>query len=182
MIFQIFSQEEALERELADLINMKKIKLTRGRYVIVDNSLFDELNKLKWYYSSSGYAMRDIKIKGQKRQAILMHRQIVNAPLNFVVDHIDGNKLNNIKSNLRIVTQHENQINRKYLNKNNNSGYRGVGWHPETGKWRARIMVNYQEKHLGLFITKEKAAFARKQATQKYFGEFAYLNQIGGSI
>jgi len=155
---------------------MKRIKLTRGKFTLVDDNDFKYLNKWKWYCSSRGYAMRDIKAEGEKRMAILMHRLITNAPTGTVIDHINGDKLDNRRNNLMVVTQHENGVNRKVLNKNNTSGYRGVSWFPQRNKWVAKIMVNYRNKHLGIFSNIEKAILIRKEAEEKYF---PYLSRIG---
>lgn len=87
-------------------------------------------------------------------------------------DHADGNELNNRRYNLRPATHQENMRNIR-LQKNNSSGVTGISIHKQTGKWRARIMVDYKEINLGLFDNKEDAIKARLQAEIKYFGEFA---------
>lgn len=87
-------------------------------------------------------------------------------------DHIDRNPMNCRKENLREATQQENMRNIS-LQKNNSSGVTGVGVHKQTGKWRARIMVDYKEIGLGLFDNKNDAIKARLRAEIKYFGDFA---------
>lgn len=86
-----------------------------------------------------------------------------------VIDHINGDKLDNRISNLRDVTQQENVFNSK-LGKNNSSRITGVVWHKKAEKWCAQIMVNRKQIYLGLFESKNKAIKARKNAEQKYFG------------
>jgi hypothetical protein len=102
-----------------------------------------------------------------------MHRAILEgAPQ---VDHIDGDGLNNQRSNLRPATQAQNMANsRKYST--NTSGFKGVGWHKAAKKWRADITFDYKTRYLGLFPTAEDAARAYDSAAKSLFGVFACLN------
>jgi hypothetical protein len=83
------------------------------------------------------------------------------------LDHIDRNKSNNAIANLREATRKQNMQNVS-IHKHNTSGYKGVAWHSQRGKWRAYIFNNYTQLHLGLYGTKEDAARARKNAELKY--------------
>jgi hypothetical protein len=87
-------------------------------------------------------------------------------------DHVDRNPMNCRKGNLREATQQENMRNIS-LQKNNASGITGVSIHKQTGKWRARVMIDYKEIGLGLFENKDDAIKARLQAEAKYYGAFA---------
>jgi hypothetical protein len=160
---------------------MKEIKLTQGKVALVDDEDFDYLNQWKWYFDRfehSGYAGRNnstfpyrVKIHhviADRHGWIRDGRQI---------DHIDGNGLNNCSSNLRIVTLAQNQYNQK-LSKNNKSGFKGVYWDREFGKWRANIRFNGKLKHLGRFDDPIEAAKAYNDAALEYFGEFARLNPV----
>ena len=91
------------------------------------------------------------------------------------VDHINGNPLDNRKSNLRICTNAENQRNRG-VNKNNTSGYKGVCWAKQNKKWKARIKHNGKLIHLGYYKDKEEAARAYDKKAKELHGEYAYLN------
>jgi hypothetical protein len=92
-------------------------------------------------------------------------------PLEKLVDHEDGNGLNNKIKNLRLATTPENGRNRR-LQKTNTSGITGVHWNKRRKKWEAHIKVNFKKKWLGYFVNKEDAIQARKEAEKKYFGEF----------
>lgn len=107
-----------------------------------------------------------------------MHREIMNVSNPEIsVDHIDGNPLNNQRSNLRTCTHAQNICNSK-LNSKNTSGYRGVTWHTGAKKYMAYIRHNYKMYNLGLFETAEEAALARNEKAVKLHGEFAVLNVI----
>ena len=101
----------------------------------------------------------------------LLHRIIMGAPEDFVVDHINRNPLDNRRDNLRIVTQQENCMNLT-ISKNNKSGVPGVCWDKDANKWVAKITYKYKRIHLGRFEKLEDARKARKDAEEEYFGEF----------
>lgn len=89
------------------------------------------------------------------------------------LDHRDRDKLNNRKSNLRVCTRSQNQMNSV---RNNSSGVKGVCWHKHVRKWVATITVNYKNIHLGYFNDLVVANKARQNAELKYHGEYA----VGG--
>lgn len=155
---------------------MKILKLSQGKYTIVDDADFEWLNQWKWYASKQGkafYAVRhDIERDG-KCLRIPMHRLIMNTPKGMVTDHIDGNTLDNRRVNLRACTNKENVRNRVSLDKRNKSGVTGVSFKKSNGKWVGNIMVDKKQIHLGLFENIEKAIEARREAEIKYFGAFA---------
>lgn len=101
----------------------------------------------------------------------------------ILIDHINHNTLDNRKENLRLCSVNENNYNRK-INKNNNSGYKGVHLARYNRKnkiyiyYRAKIQTDNIEVSLGLFKTAKDAAIAYNEAAKKYHGEFAYLNPI----
>ncbi len=159
---------------------MKKIQLTKGYEAIVDDDDFDRLNQFYWHAAmlkSGPKATRGRKLSdGPGPPKIYMHRVIVNAPPDLMVDHINHDTLDNRKDNLRICTNSENLRNRKGPNKDGTSGYLGVSWAEPNKKWRAGIMVDGRYVTLGYFDTAEDAAGARDEAALKHYGEFATLN------
>jgi hypothetical protein len=90
------------------------------------------------------------------------------------VDHINGNTLDNRKSNLRLCSHKENGRNRK-LNKNNTSGAKGVNWDKHALKWKCEIRINTKKLYLGLFAEIEQAKKAYAEASKKYHGEYGRI-------
>ena len=133
---------------------------------MIDLDDVDKVKSYRWGLITLNY-VRNTKIG-------LLHRFIMNCPDDMMVDHINHNPLDNRKSNLRIVTNQQNSMN-KGLQSNNTSGYPGVYWSKTENKWYARIKVNGEIIYLGYFGNKEAAIEARKQAEIEYFGE--YRNQ-----
>lgn len=154
---------------------MPYITLTNGNKTLVDNESYALFSDIKWAYSG-GYVLYDQRSKGARKK-IWLHRLIANTPDGMVTDHINGNKLDNRKSNLRVCTRQQNNIN-VGLNKANTSGYKGVAWHKRNKKWRAIIKYNKKSIWLGLYDTKEEAAIAYNKAAVKYFGEYAFINVV----
>ena len=154
----------------------KVIELTRNQSTIVDDEDFEKFNKFKWYCAKLLYACRDVK-RNKQRTALLLHREIMNAPVDKHVDHINGNTLDNRKENLRLATKSTNGMNRGIPN-NNTSGYKGVHFFKRNKNWQAYINFESKRVHLGYFDNKHDAARAYNEAAIKYHGEFAKLNEI----
>ncbi len=154
----------------------KLIPLTRGFSAQVDDNDFECINKYKWHLLSSGYASRtSSKLTGRKE--ILMHRFVAETPSGMETDHINGDKLDNRHSNLRISTHAQNAANRGKQS-NNTSGHKGVTWYAKRSKWQAQITVGKKHKTIGYFKDPKDAARAYDEAARKYFGEFAGLNEV----
>jgi hypothetical protein len=155
---------------------IKKIKLSQGKITLVDNSDFEYLSKFKWHaHERHGhwYALRT----GIKGKVIRMHRVIIKANQNKMVDHINGDGLDNRRKNLRIATQSENA--RNAIKRNiGSSKYKGVGWHKASNKWCAKISFNKKDIWLGLFHSENKAAQAYNQAARKFHKNFAKENTL----
>lgn len=115
--------------------NSKQISLTQGKFTTVDEEDFEYLSQWNWYAKPSGkrncYAHA---YNGGNR--MYMHRLLLNPPKGMYIDHINGNGLDNRKTNLRIVTLSQNQGNRR-LTSTSVSGYKGV--HRNREKWQAVI-------------------------------------------
>jgi hypothetical protein len=161
---------------------MKEIQLTLGKVAIIDDEDFEMVSKYKWFAQkkrNSFYVKRSDWRKG-KVIGIYLHRYILNAPKGIVVDHINGDPLDNRRCNLRFCTTRLNCAARttRRLNKVFTSRYRGVSQCPKSSTWRARIKVNFIEIHLGCFKTQEEAAGAYNNAALIHNGQFADLNKI----
>lgn len=154
---------------------MKTITLTQGKVALVDDEDFERINQFKWYYGE-GYAIREIQtgVGRKARKTIRMHRMVTDTPEGMEVDHINHDKLDNRKTNLRVCNRLANGKN-KMMSKRNKSGYKGV--HARYGRWVAVIRFNWKLYHLGVFDTPEEAARAYNKAAVEYFGEYAYLNE-----
>lgn len=151
---------------------MKQIKLTKGAFAVVDNEDFEYLNQWSWHLTTKGYACRGThtgSIKDGTRRALIffMHREINKTPDGFQTDHINHNKLDNRRLNLRTVTNQQNHFNQR-LQSNNKSGYKGVYWFRRDSNWQAQITLNARKIHLGYFEKIEDAINARKQAEKQY--------------
>jgi len=158
---------------------MKTIQLTNSdQVVLVDDDLFDYLNQWRWQLHSQGYVSRSTKSNGHIT-TFLMHRVIMKLLCTdkIQVDHIDHNKLNNQRNNLRYATNQQNHGN---TNKNTvrSSKYKGVHLERKTGKFIAQIRFNYRKQHIGTFITEIEAARAYNQKAIELFGEYARLNDV----
>lgn len=157
---------------------LRAIPLTQGKVAIVDAADYEWLMRWKWHArkkQNTFYASRDGGYMDDKHLIIQMHRLIVGAELGQVVDHIDGNGLNNTRHNLRICTHQENLRNRSATSRNK-TGFKGVSLEPDTGKWRAKIKAGGKTIHLGVFATAEEAARAYDAASTNLFGEFGRNN------
>ena len=155
---------------------MKRIPLTQGKFAIVDNKNYEWLNQWKWYFKL-GYATRNIDLDNKKRKTLFMHRLINNTPDGFETDHINRNKLDNRKENLRTVTHSQNVISREKQS-NNTSGHTGIFWYKDRQKWVASIVVNKKQIYLGSYSKIGVAWLARRWGERLYHGEFARLNTV----
>src|SRR4030066_2139964 len=148
---------------------MKEIILTQGKTTIVDDEDYEWLSKWKWSYSGE-YARRGTKVNGVNKTNY-MHKEILNAPNGFQGDHINFDKLDNRRANLRICNQSQNTFNRP-LRPDNKSGYKGVCWHKHKNKWHARVKINGKHIHLGYYSNLLDAAHAYLEGAKDIYGEF----------
>lgn len=146
-----------------------KIFLDYNKYFIVDKDDLEITLKYHWYISTSGYVRsKQYDSVTHKRYDITLHRMISGAPDEVYVDHINRDKLDNRKSNLRFCTKKQNNYNKT---SNKQSGY--VGVQERYSRYRASITKDGKWINLGTFDTKEGALIARLKAEKEYFGEFA---------
>lgn len=154
---------------------VKEIKLTKGYVAIVDDDDYDELSKYNWVANKPNktcvYARRNSKDGNH-----YMHRIITDCPKGMEVDHINGDKLDNRKLNLRICTHSNNGKNMKPWSKGTSSIYKGVCWENFTSRWKAEITIDRKHITLGRFSNEADAALAYNAAAIKYHGGFARLN------
>ena len=137
---------------------IKIIKLSNGNRVIVDAEDFDYLSQWKWHHYTGGYAART-KRTGDRIRQYLMHRIVNNTPPDMKTDHINRNKSDNRKCNLRTCTPSQNNFN-KNISKKNTSGFIGVYFDKGRGKWKAKI----GRLPIGFYRYKANAIKARHKA------------------
>jgi HNH endonuclease len=142
------------------------LPLSSGELAMVDLDDLEQVRPYFWVFEN-GYAR---SAKGGK-----MHRLIARCPDGMEVDHINGNRLDNRRSNLRIVTHAQNVLNTR-IRDANRSGVVGVYFEKCTGKWRAALQINGWDIKLGRFASKDDAIKARRLAEEKYHGEFSLAN------
>ncbi len=150
----------------------QELPLLRGQIALVDSQDYLWLSAYRWRLNSRGYVIRSYTVHGREFY-VCLHREIMNARRGHVVDHIDHDKLNNTRANLRFVTQQQNtRFRRRFTN--NTSGYKGVNY--QNDRWHARIEVDERAIHLGYFDDPGLAALAYDAAATRVFGEFALPN------
>ena len=154
---------------------MREIRLSNGAVALVDDEDYERISAHKWREMVSygiHYAIRSMYDEEHRQHTITMHRQIMAAPADMVVDHKDRNGLNNQRGNLRLCTSGQNIRNQK-----SRGGYRGI--YSNRRRWVARACINGKQQYLGSFPTPEAAALAwNKAIIEAGLGEFATLNDV----
>jgi hypothetical protein len=154
---------------------MKTIELTRDKFALVDDEDYDYLNQWNWYCDSNGYATRQ-----ENSIRIYMHRIIAKTPKGMFTDHLNGNRQDNRKSNLRVVTHHQNNLN-KIKGKKWTSIYKGVNHKSAShrGKpWVANIKYKGKTRGIGSFDNEHHAALAYDLWATYLYGKFANTNFV----
>lgn len=152
---------------------------SKGEEFYFDLEDYDKIKDYCWYKSMQGYILTTIN-KNKKSICLRMHRLIMGEPdMTFDIDHIHGEdtRNDNRKSNIRITTHGQNMMNRG-LPFNNTTGVVGVYKSYKRDAWDARITVDKKQIYLGTFKNFNDAVKARKEAEEKYFGEYAYDKSI----
>lgn len=157
---------------------MAEIPLTRGLVTIVDDEDAEWLMRWKWQAKvqpHGSYAARCELLEERGASAPVkmrrMHREIIGAPAGILVDHIDGNGLNNTRANLRLADASQNQHNKR-IGRNSSTGFKGVCFDKRTNLYRATIRARYKYFNLGFFDTAEAAYAAYLTAAKKLHGDF----------
>lgn len=155
---------------------MKQIEVKNGLYALVDDEDYAAIQK-RWHLDSGGYVTRltsrnDLNKNG-RRKVVFLHRVIMNARNGEMVDHINHNKLDNRKENLRIVNKSQNAINSK-VRTDNKSGHRGVYFEKRSGKWVSEIRVGGKKYWLGRYANKLAASREYKIKALELHGEYVY--------
>ncbi len=161
--------------------SIRYIPLTKGLFAMVDAADYERVSQHTWTALCVGknvYAYRKDRAK-----TIRLHQFLMNPPKGMVVDHIDGNGLNDRRSNLRVCTKQQNSFNCRPIV--GSSRFKGVHFFKPTGKWRARIRHSGHEICIGYFDDEVEAAKAYDRKAHELFGEYAYLNfpeEIRGAL
>jgi len=159
---------------------MKNISMVGGHIVLVDDEDHECLSQWNWHFCN-GYAQRVCGIGGPtakyKRFHVLMHRQIMGDIESVFYDHINGNKLDNRKANLRPCTNAQNQANQK-IKTGGTSKYKGVCWHKRKQHWLATIRLDGKLYNLGAYDDEKVAATAYDRVANFFHGEFAKTNGL----
>lgn len=152
----------------------KQIPLSQGKFATVDDVDYDWLAKRKWSYDPKGYA-----IGKSANVSVYMHRVVLNASGPVVVDHVNGDGLDNRRENLRIVTTAQNNYNQRPRKRPKTSQYKGVSLNKTVNRWQAHIKKGDEyRRYLGLYDSEQDAARAYNAAARHYFGEHAYVNDV----
>lgn len=156
------------------------VKTAKGVEFKVSPEDFDSVAAFPWHVRNRGYVARTIRDENGKRRQLHLHRFILGVDdAGVMVDHINGDPLDNRRENLRVCSNSENQRNRG-VSKNSSTGYKGVCFHKQSGKYRAQIRHQGARHTIGQFPTPEEAAHAYNKASISLHGEFAVLNPVGG--
>lgn len=160
-------------------MNFSILKLSNSEMVIkVDSDKYDSLSKYDWRLSNIGYARATVE--GHR---MFLHRYLTNAPKGVLVDHINGDTLDNRLCNLRLCTYSENSANT--MKKVGLSVYKGVSYDKNTKRkkrWMARLEYKGKNITIGRFYTEDEAALAYNEKAFELWGEFCVLNDIENKI
>jgi hypothetical protein len=150
---------------------MKFLYTKTGEQIVVDEDIYELIKDRKFYIHTGGY----VQFWGNKKMNYL-HRYINNTPKGMQTDHINGNRLDNRRENLRTCSPLENAQNSR--RKTGKIEYRGVSFDDRKKRYQARIKIDKKHKHIGLFDTAWEAAVAYNIFARMYHGEFAVLNEV----
>lgn len=162
---------------------MKEIKLSgkyaQGRVILVSDEDFERVNSKNWYYQPPRGRAQELITTSIRKRKILIHRFILGLTNpKQIVDHVDGNRFNNTRENLRLATTSQNSFNRK-MHSDNELGFKGVRKKKDLNRakpYEASIRIHGKVIHIGHYATAEEAAKAYDSKAIELHGEFARLN------
>lgn len=168
-------------RDMSRDMGVCKVPLSRGLFALVSAEDYDRVMAHKWMArleKRTWYAIRDLpREPGRKyRSKEKLHRFIMGAGPDVLVDHRDGDGLNNTRGNLRTASPGENNRNIRKPAHGLTSSFKGVSWHPKAQKYQATIRFNRKNHYLGLFADPVDAAWAYDREARKLHGDFACCN------
>jgi hypothetical protein len=156
-----------------------KVLYTKKREpVLIDDDVYEKICLDSWFITKNrngrtGYAAKSIWTTGGNKR-VYLHRLIAEADDGSVVDHINGNTLDNRRENLRVVDASINEQNKKPYGE---SDLKGVHFNKYAGKWQSKITKDGKQRHLGYFESKEDAARMYNFWALDLYGENAYINR-----
>lgn len=154
------------------------LPLFNGGFAKIDTVDLIRLAPFSWRRIRKGKVEYAIRWSGRKPLRVLMHREILGAQVgDRETDHINGDGLDNRRSNLRPATTAQNQMNRSHYGKNRFKGVSKVKRN-RSKPWQVRVVVDGKHTHIGMFATEEEAARAYNAAARKHYGEFARCNEV----
>ena len=158
-----------------EAVELVYIKMRGDKVTVIDMADYDKVKGLSFSLDKGGYAIHTFNEKTPRTTKKLHQLLLPDVPAGYVVDHINGDRLDNRRCNLRIVTAHMNVINSK-SRPNTSSKYKGVSFDTSRGKWISSIQVKGITKHIGRFASEEEAAKAYDKRAFELYGEYARLN------
>jgi len=158
--------------------SFRRMYVSEREWTIVEPGDYYRFGHFRWHLSGNKdifYAVRDVK-RCARIKHVSLHREIMEEPAGLLVDHKNGDTLDNRRSNLRLATHAQNTHNRRKTRTKTSSRFIGVYYDKRTGRWAAKIKNEDRCNWLGRFESELEAARAHDEAAKKYFGEFARLN------
>ncbi len=159
------------------LIPLRNRKKEIVAWAMVDDEDYDRCAQFSWYLMGNGYVGRNTRqseyVNGEIKR-IYLHRFIMNTPVGMDTDHIDMDKLNNQRSNLRACTRAQNMFNCGPMT-SNKSGAKGVSWSTKDRRWVAQIKIDGKQTRIGSYKEKASAIAGYQRAAAKIHGEFLRL-------
>lgn len=157
---------------------MQVIQLTQGKKTVIDDSDFEKVSKYKWYAHRQQNTWYAKHYNSERKKPESLQRFLLQPSKRMIVDHINGDGLDNRRCNLRLCTKAENAVNsgKGRYKRGVSSKYKGVCWRKSLRKFSAQIVFEDRSRYLGVFRDEVKAAIAYDKAALRYFGSFARLN------